>query len=248
MSRGRVVLVLLFLAMPRSAAAFTVKLCIKTDVSYVDANYGEDYWTTAGATTQLIRGAFFQVYKGQSLLFNDYLGDGIGTGDPGIACTSNFTVSSAGTLDLYLYSYGVVQSNNLDVRDTDGGQRSAIGSKYVSTGGTYTVPIATDFPVRYLETQGCAGRGGGSPLSGCGVELDWLRVFWDVHTNSGSGLDPSFTTIAGWLDTATPWTQSYAYNELEAEANDVAGALNTNWDASKGSSGSDVNGVDHPYP
>lgn len=64
-----------------------------------------------------------------------------------------------------------------------------------------------------------------------GVELDWLRAFWDVHTN-GSAPDPSFFDIMDWLDGAAAegnWTKDTAYVEIDEEANELNDELETNW-------------------
>lgn len=89
-----------------------------------------------------------------------------------------------------------------------------------------------DFPTAILET--CC------PVSaGRGTEGDWLRQFWDVHTNGGSSA-PTFTEVINWIAGADAWTGTTAYQELDEEANQVGGQINANWDFAKS-----VNGVDH---
>jgi hypothetical protein len=88
-----------------------------------------------------------------------------------------------------------------------------------------------DFPLGYLE-DACGGT------AQHGVELDWLRAFWDVHTNGST--PPSFTGVANWLDNAGSWSRSNVYSVLDAEADDVGGSLETNWDAAVF-----ANGIDH---
>jgi hypothetical protein len=90
-----------------------------------------------------------------------------------------------------------------------------------------------DFPRERLDAD-CGGT------SQHGVELDWLRQFWDVHTNSSTVNSPHFTTMSSWLETAGSWSRSDVYTVLDAEANDVGGDLNTYWDSVK-----DFNGVNH---
>jgi hypothetical protein len=89
-----------------------------------------------------------------------------------------------------------------------------------------------DFDLAYLETN-CGGT------SGRGVELDWMRAFWNVHT-SGASNRPTFTAIVNWMDDADPPGDTDVYAELDAEANTVGGQLNTNWDSTKV-----TNGIDH---
>lgn len=93
-----------------------------------------------------------------------------------------------------------------------------------------------NFDIHYME-QNC---GGSSTWDGRGTELDWLRQFWDVHTNASS--PPSFTAIVNWIDDAEDWGDETAYDELDTEANTVGGTLDSNWDVMKGGTG---NGIDH---
>ena len=90
------------------------------------------------------------------------------------------------------------------------------------------------FDLHYLNTN-CGGT------AQHGVELDWLRQFWDVHTN-GNAPDPTFTAMINWLDDAPNWTRSNVYSKLDQQADVVGGDLNTNWDAMKGAVG---NGINH---
>jgi hypothetical protein len=88
------------------------------------------------------------------------------------------------------------------------------------------------YVLAYMENE-C-----GPTVDNRGVELDWLRQFWDVHTNGG-GI--SFNTmLTTWINNANTWTNTTAYDELDAEANSVGGTLNANWDGMKS-----ANGVDH---
>lgn len=69
----------------------------------------------------------------------------------------------------------------------------------------YKTTIATDVNVEngnvggataYMESV-CT-----EPYGGYGVELDWLRTFWDYHTNSNPGGKPSHFEIMDQLDAA----------------------------------------------
>ncbi|MCH9687118.1 MAG: hypothetical protein K0V04_37125 [Deltaproteobacteria bacterium] len=73
---------------------------------------------------------------------------------------------------------------------------------------------------------------------GRGVELDWMRQFWDVHTNSSS--HPSFTEIVNWLDSAAEPSVDDAYQVLHSAAFAWGGSLWSIWWATAG-----FNGIDH---
>jgi hypothetical protein len=75
-------------------------------------------------------------------------------------------------------------------------------------------------------------------VAGHGVELDWLRAFWDVHTDGVP--PPTFTAMLDWFGGATPWSRSTAYTEIDEEADVVLGQINAVWDWTKVQ-----NGVDH---
>ena len=351
---------------------------------------GQDFW--ADDLPKYARGAYFEVYKNSVHVWDGFLGDGLGAGDPGIGCTPTMTVASAnGTYELTVSSYGWgINGNDVEVYDDSGYLRAASDDYTVAAGsGTYTPTISVSAGLGYdvlnvyqlgayalyrhnggnsgqlfefnvgdshsggsyngtqvnlsrtasdqmflvvhedghrmadLRTQSvmndaqdysindatCPGEPTGTPHSmrskeysgaaagegfshfyaadvfnshdeadcafayykntagisaplyvdcesantnfpvnrldtdcgggaGRGTELDWLRQYWDVHTNGAT--PPTFTAMCDWLDTATAWTRSSAYQQLDAEANDVGGALNTNWDGAKA-----VNGVDH---
>lgn len=90
----------------------------------------------------------------------------------------------------------------------------------------------------FVRSRGAEVCGGGSTK---GVELDWLRAFWDVHTDN-SAPDPSFFDIMDWLQLASDsylWTSSTAFTALDDAANDLDDELESNWNYSK-----DYNGVD----
>ena len=154
------------------------------------------------------------------------------------------------TYDLYVYSAGEVNGNVISVIDLSTNQAVIAWNEVVVTNGsssqsvTMSVAAGSGWDVlnmyqaaayamlqAYLDTS-CGGT------STHGVELDWLRQFWDVHTDAPS--QPTFTTMANWLDAAGNWTKTTAYSVLDAEADDVGGSLQTNWNAT-----ADYNGVDH---
>ena len=93
----------------------------------------------------------------------------------------------------------------------------------------------SNWPVKYMETE-CYN----TSFTDKGVEIDWLRQFWDVRTNGG-GI--SMTVMADWLISGWSqvpfgaWVDPYA--QLDASANSEGGTLNSNWDGAKGANGID---------
>jgi hypothetical protein len=87
---------------------------------------------------------------------------------------------------------------------------------------------------RHMETL-CGG-----PFGDRGVEVDWLRTFWTVHTRGTS--PPTFTSMRQWLSGAYAFgTFGSPYQRIDYEANQEGGTLNSNWDFAKA-----FWGVDHP--
>jgi hypothetical protein len=105
-----------------------------------------------------------------------------------------------------------------------------IGGTLVDCAGNMT------HATRWMETQCVNGT-----FVGRGVELDWLRQFWDVRTQGAS--QPTMNTMLRWIrdaDNSTNWTTTNAYTLLDAEANDTPNngtAINTNWDSFKAGNG-----------
>ncbi|MGD8860807.1 MAG: hypothetical protein PVI30_12425 [Myxococcales bacterium] len=90
------------------------------------------------------------------------------------------------------------------------------------------------FPKAYLDTQ-CGGG------AGLGTELDWMRVFWNVHT---TGSRPSFDSMVNWIgdaiieaDAGGDWGDATAYDVLDAAA---SGDIGDNWDVA-----APAHGIDH---
>jgi hypothetical protein len=102
----------------------------------------------------------------------------------------------------------------------------------------------TEFPKRYME-RFCAGPIPGTGFDGFGVEIDWMRVFWGVHTRGSD--DPSMNDMLRWIasgDDEKPWTNTNVYNLLNAAAiRDGGGSLLQNWNVLKSE-----HGIDHPVP
>jgi len=92
-----------------------------------------------------------------------------------------------------------------------------------------------DFSLRFMESN-CP-----EPWGGFGTELDWMRTFWDVHTDGTT--HPTFTQMVQWLDAAEYWYDFLPYDKLDAAANAIGGSLNSNWDNAKSLNGIDWSGA-----
>jgi hypothetical protein len=77
----------------------------------------------------------------------------------------------------------------------------------------------------------------GESFVGAGVELDWLRQFWDVHTNGGS---TNMLPFMQWIRASGGWTKTSAYDELNTAAQAHGGDIKANWNVSRTG-----NGIDH---
>jgi hypothetical protein len=96
------------------------------------------------------------------------------------------------------------------------------------------------YPLRTMESvfpSNFSVAGCTTPFTGKAVEVDYLRVLWNMHTDSTS--PPTFTSIVDWLVGAGV-SSTTCFSQLDSEANTVGGQLNTNWDTNK-----TRHGVDH---
>lgn len=97
------------------------------------------------------------------------------------------------------------------------------------------------FSTRFMENE-CASGIVFPPwideFGGHGIELDWLRAFWDVHTNGSS--PPHMNTVLDWIDSADEPSNGTAYDELDDAADAYGGVIETNWNSAKS-----LNGIDH---
>ena len=68
----------------------SIKFCIDMNTTYSDGGGGakEDNWTSPSATPRDARGFRYQVAK-DGMVWQGYLGDSIGVGDPGDGCTAS---------------------------------------------------------------------------------------------------------------------------------------------------------------
>ncbi len=143
------------------ASAADIKFCFTVYGDYTDSEYpadgdppqrlknnvAEDYWKD-GEAQQLYRGAVAQVRLNSSsgtLLFSGNLGDGLGTGDPGVACTNVISLSNVNqTYWWRVDSTLAVNGNTIIGRraDTDGTCYRSSVTTISSGGGTYTIPLS----------------------------------------------------------------------------------------------------------
>ncbi len=66
------------------------------------------------------------------------------------------------------------------------------------------------------ESKYCEDECSPSCASGRGVELDWLRAFWDFHTNNGSSATGDRQSHSDMLDAVIgDWGNSDAYDEID---------------------------------
>ncbi len=92
----------------------------------------------------------------------------------------------------------------------------------------------THWPTAYQESRPCE-----DPFDGLGVELDWLRMWWDFHTDSGT--KPTFTQIADLCAAADDWGPETAFDVFDAAVSTfMSGAFEGRWDGDVS-----LNGVDH---
>ncbi|GAB4293754.1 MAG: hypothetical protein Kow0090_08230 [Myxococcota bacterium] len=84
------------------------------------------------------------------------------------------------------------------------------------------------YPLQYMENH-CYFAS--DPFAGDGVELDWLRMWWDFLTKNVPGATkPTFANILGMMNYATTWTQTTTYTRLdEAAFNYQSGLYENQW-------------------
>lgn len=93
------------------------------------------------------------------------------------------------------------------------------------------------YPAAFMETVCTAW---GPAWAGRGVELDWMRTFWGVHTSGST--PPSYNAMLLWMKNAADWSSGSptVFEALDDRAELQGGALNGNWEAA-----APANGIDH---
>jgi hypothetical protein len=175
------------------ASAATVKFCLRTPGFYDDNDYGEDNWPADAY--RLPRGALAVVTKTGGGGWSGYLGDGIGAGDPGAACTSDITVSNAnGEYSLTVSGDGDVNSNDIFVRDEYGVYVDASTTYNVTGGsGTYEVTFSNTFGAwNVLNTYNAAAYSLARHVGGMSDQEYW---YW-VGPWSGSSFSEDYDRTA----------------------------------------------------
>jgi hypothetical protein len=94
----------------------------------------------------------------------------------------------------------------------DGDEPGAIFQYWSGSGLTVDVEQGPQGGVdRYYETM-CGGDQANS--AGRGVELDWLRHWWDYHTDPAPGQKPSLKQMLDEIANSVPWVQDDTYDRL----------------------------------
>jgi hypothetical protein len=103
---------------------------------------------------------------------------------------------------------------------------------------------STLYPRAYMERQ-CGIQAPSSRFNGLGIMIDWVRVYWNVHTDGGG---VGFWTMMDWMDGAQGWLKDTAFNKLDDAAALDNGQLETNWNAAVDDYASGGHGIDHRGP
>ncbi|OGQ21236.1 MAG: hypothetical protein A2138_27695 [Deltaproteobacteria bacterium RBG_16_71_12] len=107
------------LALADAAHAFTTRVCVNLEVTYADSGWAltngvkEDNWQTQ-TYFRPPYGARYRVQLGTTIVSEGYLGDGF-NGTAG--CTPTFNVPVSTPYGLWVWSEGLVQSNNMVSQD-----------------------------------------------------------------------------------------------------------------------------------
>ncbi len=119
-----------------------LKLCINQVSTFTDSGVGEAYWTNNFPTARTSRGSQVEVRRSGNLLFSGFLGDGLGSGDPGAGCTGNFSGSAANaTYEVTIESRGLVQNNTVEVVEEGVGLIRSHTANIVASNGTFNVTL-----------------------------------------------------------------------------------------------------------
>jgi hypothetical protein len=87
------------------------------------------------------------------------------------------------------------------------------------------------FPVRFMRTQ-CNTNSAWFGTKG--VEVDWMRAFWDLHT---AGVSPSSMAMMVDMLDVSGVTNTNIISKLDARADDLDTDLSLNWDSAKSING-----------
>ncbi len=91
------------------------------------------------------------------------------------------------------------------------------------------------YPVKYMENK-CENLFNVVVFDGFGVELDWMRAFWDVHTDGNQSADHA--ALHSWMARQS-WGKCDGYFWLNDSANEIGGELDHDWDNAKTRNGVD---------
>lgn len=151
MNRAQLFVLAVVVFMSLEAGAVSTKVCFRTHGNYEDNNFAltngttEDLWTDDGSKP--MRGARYTLRTGGyagTIVANGYLGDGLGAGDPGVACSSSFDVPTYTTISIDIRSHGEVQGNYIHVYVPYGSSTlSVLTSVNTGSGGTVSKTVTS---------------------------------------------------------------------------------------------------------
>jgi len=174
----------------KQSPMYPLVFCIDQISTFTDAGIGEDYWTNSTPTARKARGAHFSLYQGGTLRWSGYLGDGMGTGDPGLACTPELSGGmDAVVYQLVLLSKAEVQGNQVQVVDEGIGLIRSSSAYVAASQGTYNVtlsPVPDEFNVCAVGAYALYRHAGG--LTG--------QIFsYSIGRATGSSFDRNTDTL-----------------------------------------------------
>jgi hypothetical protein len=102
----------------------------------------------------------------------------------------------------------------------------------------------TLLPTAYMENA-CGALD--SELPSHGTEVDWVRVYWNVHTEGGAAR-PDFWDMMHWMDVADDWSAFNTYTKLDEAADVIQGQIRSNWNAAVNADNAEGHGIDWPGP
>jgi hypothetical protein len=121
----------------------------------------------------------------------------------------------------------------------DGDNPGAVLQYWRDSGLTVNVEQGPDGGVdKYYEAV-CGGNA--QNAAGSGVELDWMRTWWDYHTNTTVGFKPDQTVMMDEIAENGNWTSQNTYSFISDGIESSSGSdQRDRWDAI-----SQANGIDH---
>lgn len=83
------------------------------------------------------------------------------------------------------------------------------------------------YPNKFMRSQ-CLSN---APYNGLGVEVDWLRTFWDMHTGNSTWGKAGMAQLLGWIKlNAGGFSKENTYDMLDLAADESPAVVDQNWD------------------